>query len=545
MWKRFRWVWLLAFILLFLTVNRAAFKGYFQADELQNLSWTPQFPLKAFVRGVLTPRFSAHNFRPVGHLYFSLAGRAFGLDFPKYLWTLDALHFLNVWLLWMVMRRLGIRAASAIAGCFFFGLHMALFDDFWKPMYVFDVLCGTFCLLSLLLYERGRWILSFVAFWLAYKSKELAVMLPLVLACYELWFGKRRWMRLIPFAAASLSFIVQAMLVSPNPDSDYSFHFTPAAIATTISFYGARLFLLPYVGFIAILAFIELAATRKLPRPALLGAAMLGLLFVPLLFLPGRLFSAYCYVPFLGLAIVVAMLPLRVLAVGLLLWIPLEVHELRIQRRATLTLDTRVRTWVTSAAQFAKTAGPVDVVVYQGRIPGFADYGIQGAVQYLFHRSTLPVLPWDRADARTLVDQGAPVLVWDQGFDNLTVQRRTPGTRDLPYLEMNGATPVWQLLEGWHDPEANYRWTATDAVARLDRPDGATKFALRIMVVQPVTVRVRLGSSDLAPRQFTGSGWQTAEWELAPAPAGPARIEFHSDTAPLGIAVGAFGFTSR
>ena len=51
-------------------------------------------------------------------------------------------------------------------------------DAYWKPMYVFDLFCTTFCLASILLYAHGRWILSFIAFWLAYKSKELAVMLP-------------------------------------------------------------------------------------------------------------------------------------------------------------------------------------------------------------------------------------------------------------------------------------------------------------------------------------------------------------------------------
>ena len=36
------------------------------------------------------------------------------------------------------------------------------------------------------------------------------------------------------------------------------------------------------------------------------GAAMLFLFFVPLLFLPGRLYAAYCYLPLAGLAIMAA-----------------------------------------------------------------------------------------------------------------------------------------------------------------------------------------------------------------------------------------------
>ena len=131
-----------------------------------------------------------------------------------------------------------------------FAFHMALFEAIWKPMYVFDVLCGTFCVLSLLAYSRQRWILSFVAFWLAYKAKEVAVMLPLVLVCYEYWFGKRRWLRLAPFFLVSLSFGIQGILLNPNQDNDYTFRFTPAALAKTSVFYADRLFLVPYLGFL-------------------------------------------------------------------------------------------------------------------------------------------------------------------------------------------------------------------------------------------------------------------------------------------------------
>src|SRR5207237_4234966 len=140
-----------------------------------------------------------NNFRPVGHYYFHAVEEISGLNFPVYVGVLQALHVLNVWLLWLLMRPLGATAASAAAACCFFGLHMALFDNFWKPMYVFDVLCASFSLAALYCWMRGRWVLSFLAFWLAYKSKELAVMLPLLLLCYELWFGKRRWKPLVPF----------------------------------------------------------------------------------------------------------------------------------------------------------------------------------------------------------------------------------------------------------------------------------------------------------------------------------------------------------
>ena len=46
------------------------------------------------------------------------------------------------------------------------------------------------------LFAQRRWVLSFIAFWCAYKAKELAVMLPAVLFVYEYWLGRA------PFARA-------------------------------------------------------------------------------------------------------------------------------------------------------------------------------------------------------------------------------------------------------------------------------------------------------------------------------------------------------
>ena len=287
-----------AFAALFLTVNRDAYRGYFQDDEIDNLSWAPYLAPLDFLKGAATPRFQANNFRPVGHYYFHAVEEIAGLDFPVYVAVLHAFHLFNVWLLWLVARRLGARPFAAAAACLFFGLHMALFDNFWKPMYVFDVLCAAFCLLSIYWYASERWVLSFAAFWLAYKSKELAVMLPVVLLAFEIWFGKRRWKPLAPFFLTSLSFGVQGILGNPNRDNDYTFRFTAAALAKTSVFYAGRVFLIPHLGFV-VPVFALLARNRR----TWFGLAAMGLLFFPVLFLPGRVFSAYCYLPFAGLAI--------------------------------------------------------------------------------------------------------------------------------------------------------------------------------------------------------------------------------------------------
>jgi len=342
------------------------------------VSWTRYGPTWDYVRAAVSPRFQPNNFRPVGHYYFRALERVFGLDFPGYVAVLQALHLFNVWLVWMLARRLGADPVAAAAACVLFALHMALFDAFWKPMYVFDVLCAGFCLGAILLYARGQWIASFVCFWLAYKSKEVAVMLPAVLAAYEVWFGARRWKPLVPFFAASLSFGLQGIWLNPNHDNDYTFRFTPAALWKTVSFYSEKMVLVPYLGLL-----VPLAARN---RRAWFGFAAMLLFFMPMLFLPGRLFSAYCYVPFIGLAIAISAMPRVWVLAGLLAFIPLDLHSLRVERRATLAHDDEARTWVTTVAAFASTHPAVDDFVFSGKPAYFGRWGVEGAIKYCFDR---------------------------------------------------------------------------------------------------------------------------------------------------------------
>ncbi len=424
--KRAGFLLFAAFAVLFLTVNRDAYRGYFQDDEIDNLSWTPYLGPLDFLKGAATPRFQANNFRPVGHYYFHAVEEVAGLDFPVYVAVLQAFHLFNVWLLWLVARRLGAAPFAAAAGCLFFGLHMALFDDFWKPMYIFDVLCATFCLLSLWCYARGQWVLSFAAFWLAYKSKEMAVMLPAVLLALEFWFGKRRWKPLVPFFLVSLSFGVQGIFGNPNKDNDYTFRFTAAALAKTGVFYAGRVFLIPYLGFV-VPAFAFLGRNRR----TWFGLAAMGLFLFPVLFLPGRMFSAYCYLPFTGLAIAITGLAEAVspaaVALFLVLWLPMDIHESRLRRRETLAGDDAVRTWMNAVGRFAAGKERVDAFVFSGTPAGFHQWGVEGALKYFYERSDLTVKHSGEPEAAALMKTKCVALLnWDPGRRRLDITVRWP-----------------------------------------------------------------------------------------------------------------------
>jgi len=419
--RRAGFAWFLLLAGLFLAMNRDAYRGYFRDDEIDNLSWAPHVPLADFLKGVATPLFFENNFRPVGHLYFHAAEAFFGLEFPGYVAVIHAIHLLNVWVLWLVVRRLGAPPLAAGAACAFFAFHMALFDAVWKPMYVFDVTCATFCLLSMLFYARDRWLVSFAAFWLAYKCKELAVMLPLALACYELWFGRLRWKRLLPFFLVSTSFGLQGMLRNSNQDNDYTFRFTFNALARTSVYYAGRVFLIPYLGFVA-----PLGALLARNRRTWFGLAMMTLFFLPLLFLPGRMYPAYCYLPFLGLAIAFAGIAetshMVSLALFFALWLPMDIHSLRLQRRETLAQDSEVRAWVTSAERFAAAKPQVDGFVFSGAPAGFERWGMEGALKYLFDRNDLKTAYAGEPAAAELLRRGKVALLrWDASMKRLTI----------------------------------------------------------------------------------------------------------------------------
>jgi hypothetical protein len=398
------------FVAVFLALNWGAYRGYFQDDEIDNLSWTRALSVWEFAKGAMTPLYFPNNFRPVGHYYFHAVEQIAGLNFPVYVGVLQGFHLLNVWLLWTLMRRMGADAVAAAAACCFFGLHMALFDNFWKPMYVFDVLCTTFSLISILAWLRGRWIWSFAAFWMAYKSKELAVMLPMVLACCELWLAKRpRWPSLIPFFAVSASFGLQGILRNPNVDNDYSFRFTLAAMEKTLPFYAGHVFLIPWAG-LAVVALALLVRERRM----WFGLAMMALFFVPLLFLPGRMFSAYCYLPFAGLAIALSSVNATVLVLAVALWMPMNVHELRLRSRETLTRDADIRTWMDAVERFAGSGQKVDAFVYSGAPGGFAAWGIEGTLKYVYSRLDVPV-KWseDPAAKEWMAARRVGLIEWD------------------------------------------------------------------------------------------------------------------------------------
>lgn len=379
-----------AIVVAFLVLNSGAYDGFFQDDELDDLNWARTLRASTLLARLVKPAFDVDNFRPTASLYFVVMAKSFGLNFPPYITPIFAFHLLNGLLVYLLAEKLRIARWSAIAGAAFFTLSAAALDAYWKPMYVFDLLCTTFSLACVLLYAHRRWVLSFIAFWLAYKAKELAVMLPAVLATYEYWFGERRFKALIPFALASLNFGIQGIMRNPNHDNEYTLRFTPEALAKTAPFYAYRFLMFKSSGLLLLL----LVFLRD--RRVWFGLAAMAIVMVPLLVLPGRLFEAYAYLPLAFASIAMACAASRwhpVWAwVALALWMPFNVRQIRRESRTILATDDHIFAYVDTMEKWVARHPEPGVFVYDGLPTGFNYWGAMGAWHILYRDSGLPVL---------------------------------------------------------------------------------------------------------------------------------------------------------
>jgi hypothetical protein len=550
----------LAFALLFLAANRAAYKNWFSDDDLDNLFMTrEQVPYSEFARGFFSPKLAEFNFRPTGHVVYKFFSEHAGLSFAPWIVFLHTVHLINCWLIWVVLRRLGAPPVSAAIGTFVFGFHMACFYAWWQPMYIFDVLCGTFLLLSLYAYLRGWLIPSLVFFWTAYKAKELAVALPAVLLAYEHMLGGRRWKRVIPYALIAASFTIQGVLTNAKTDNDYTLRFSSAAVWKTFSFYSSKIFLIPFAGAVLIpLAFIVKDRTVRF------GHISIALLMGPLWFLPGRLYSVYLYVPLIGLAIAVSALarPLRWrFALAILIgWTVFHYAELRNARRKALTDGPENRAYVEAVAKFMRANPDLADFVYDGG-PALNIWGIEAAFKYHGDWTKLRLAPLNSdAGKQLLKEPSVAVVAWNGRDRKLLTSVRRAGQPGESYIDMATAAPAWHFQEGWYPLETGFRWTGPVARITLHRPAAAKAFSLTVNLGEPqfraqggVEVELLIDGRSLGVREYSRLGWHAQSWPLPPQPAGPATVELRTrrplkpanDPRTLGAAVVALGFVER
>ncbi|MBX9600734.1 MAG: hypothetical protein K2X35_07015 [Bryobacteraceae bacterium] len=556
-WRPWTLLFFAMLALLFLVANRAAYQGYFFGDDYDNLLHATRMPAPELAGHLMKPSPHQHNFRPLGALFYRAIHSAAELRFGPYVSAIFLLHMVNTVMVFLLLRTLKAEHFAAGAGTLLFAFHPAVLDVYWKPMYLYDLVCGATVILTLLLYARDRlWWLGVLTFFLAFKAKEHAVLLPLALAGYEYWSGRGRWRRLIPFFAVSALFGVQLLWLHRGRDDPYAIVLTPAAFWRGIGFYSEQLLMAPWLGLLILLA---AAVFLRDPR-ARFGLLLFACLLFPLLLVPGRQSGAYLYVPLTGLAIAAGTslrgrFAVPVVVVFFVVWLPWSYGHLRLYRRATLTLAAENRHYSQTLQRYIRENPDIAVFLYDGFPAGLDAFGVKAMVTHLRGESTAE--PMQKYIGR-LPKEAFAALIWDQAGRRLNLVPHPEGGREFPHIEIGPLTPVSQLGEGWFGLENNYRWTEPRATAVLYRPARARYFDLTVNIspehirrVPEIAVTVLLEGEPAGHYVFRQNGWKTVRWPLAAGAEGVARVEFRTSPAfrpdgpggvLFGVPIGGFGF---
>ncbi len=543
---------------VFYIANRGALHGYFSDDDLDTLSWSHVLDWPDVVEGVVTPILSSGNFRPMGALFYHFADSIEGLNFSTYVYGIQLIHLLNVLLVWLLGRRLGLSDWTAFGGALFFTFHRAVFGIYWRPMYVFDLLCASFCLASLLLYTHKRYIWSVVCFWLAFKSKEIAIGLPLALLAYEWLLGEKKWKPLLPFFAISSVFGVQAILNNSRKNDDYTLRLTVDALWTCVSFYARKLAPIPLA--------LLLVATIK-DRRVRFGLSMFLVLLAPMLILPGRLFGPYLYAPMIGLAISFGAawqaIPTRIsrfaMPLFLALWLPWTYLQLKEYRKAVIAEGDENRAYVIPVVNFQRANPFIATFLYDGAPETLRPHGVVGLFKYFHPVSVIAAGVEDAPALQALQNKTLAIVVWDANSHTVSFISRRLKTPDLSYIKLGPLTPVWQLGDGWYFRASIFRWIRPHATARLLRPAGAGVFEVTLNIspdyihaVKQSEFEARLNGDLIGKLTISEAGWKTVRWNLPVAPAGTVQIDFKvtppmktADGNEFGVPIGSFGFPAN
>lgn len=515
---------LVIILALFIAFNKGAFQSYFSDDDFSNLATAMPLSWWALLKWLFSLTLKV-VFRPIAAVFYKALGSSAGFHFGAYVATLQAIHVATGLMLWLFLRRLGFRPLPAALGCAFFTLHMSTLPAYWKPMYSLDVLCGFWVILSLLLYQRDRFFLSLLCAWLAFKSKEMELMLPVVLLAYEWYFGREknsgrmRWKQLVPFFLVSLLFGLQSLMLPKIPDTGYTMHLTADNFLSGIEYYGGRLLYAPLAGVIVSAGLLFLRH-----RTVTWGVLGFWILMIPMFGFPTRQAGAYLYVPLLIFAVAVAGVAQWKpwwCVLFLIIWIPASYDELREERRPVIAFHHEHLPYVNEIRRSLAAHPAPTAVVYEGGPADFNYWGQEGLFRFALAHYGLPVYAtWQSEAPQTIRIPGALLYTWDN-LDHRLLTGSFPGEgHEMSYVDFGKVNPFWQMKSGWKQLSAGCRYTALRAVIALREPKGDFDFSMRVSLApgqaESLHQVLRVSSGEtIGEHRFTESGFQTLKWQVS------------------------------
>ena len=299
----------------------------FFGDEIFLNYWSWRVDWQLFVHVLPTGK---HDDRPMGWLLINLLYELFGLNYRVQLFSILFIHYLNSLLLFKLSTKLFVNKYVAMIIALAFALHFPANSAALYIGAVFDLLCCTFMLASIIYYldsDKSRinasLIVSLFFFYLSLRSKEMSLLLPVVLLTSDLLFRDGNGplpvggiiRNNLPFMLVSLLtlsiFLVNgrigASLVTHS--SPYYMDFSLMTCLLLFNHYFSLLTWIPEIYYPALI-FIILLALAILLRHRVLLWSLAGFLLIisPVLFYKNHVFDIFLYLPHVFFSIMVGCL---------------------------------------------------------------------------------------------------------------------------------------------------------------------------------------------------------------------------------------------
>ncbi|HSR05904.1 MAG TPA: hypothetical protein VLM42_02030 [Bryobacteraceae bacterium] len=285
-------------------------------DEIGNLH---MFPVGLTWNSItILPHF-AYNDRPVGFALERWWFEIFAFDYRSQLLCLLSIHFANLLLAFFLMRRIGASALATLAALCAFATLSTTAQTATYIGAIFDVLCLFFILATTLAFlskKPGAAAFSALLFFLALRTKEFAIVLPVLLlaiAYYERTL-RRLWIHLSIWAVFLIQYalLIRRMIPSTPAGNPYTIHADPRTILTSFLYFTSLIFheeahprraaaILLLVGAMALYA----AYRRR--GWIVWNLAAYALTLLPVTIIPGNRAQFYVYAPALFLLFAAAL----------------------------------------------------------------------------------------------------------------------------------------------------------------------------------------------------------------------------------------------
>ncbi len=524
---------LLALVASLLVIYWGPYSGYFEDDDLDTVAWVRHTRPDAELLNVFKAEYPFRPGRPLGYTYYSLMLKYFGLTYAP--WAITALAFgcLNAVLLWLLLRLLGFSARISAMATLFWAVNQALFDAWWKPMFIYDVLCTTFALACVVLYIKRRWVASFLCLWIAIRSKEIAVALPACLAAYEMLLGERRWLRLLPYTIpAAVMGAGGWWFIHTQGQGNYQLGSGWEALWKAISFYAGECFQVPYAGLLLPLVLWWSRKDRRLAFGLVVAFAAMAIY----LRLPNRLLPVYLYWGMTGIAVLFAVAVERFPRVGtalLALWLLVQVSAVRRQARATLLAANERRAYVAALNQVPAS----DMYAYWNQPETFHFWGVVAALR-LSHPTFQAAFPLDFEGLP--VDRTVPLLVWSKWDWRL---RSVPiRTSDFSTLKKLQTPAAWQLTTEWPADREGKRRIESARGLRLCHPTRKADLVTELCGPEGASAQLWVENVDIPPVVLKKPGCSVFRLPVPQVRTGVVQILFFQTGAKADVLVGDVGF---